>query len=508
LKTPLLARLNAALQLVLLACSSVALGAYLYVALSRLTYPFGLEWLEANNIIFIERIFQRLPLYLAPSYRFIPILYTPLYYYVSAAVAALTHQSLVSLRLVSILSSGLLFGLIYGLCRGRQLSRQASYLAVGLFAASYGVTGYWLDLGRVDTLFLALLLATFLLVRSRTPQDGISGVAAGLVLCADFFTKQQALIAFPFLLLYLLLERRWEKLLGFGLTFTATTLGLFWAANQASQGWLWFFTVLMPSAEPVSRELLASYWTRYFFPDFPWLLVLLVLSAIVIASQPRLKPIWMNLLQLLILMAPLMGISLLTLGREWGYLNGLLPAAIALAVTAAEAYHHLATGSYPNERVKVGLTALASLLIFMQFMSFRYDPRAQIPSAEQEAAGHKIIQLLENSPTPIFIPTAPYLLSMIGQPDHFQVVSLQDIVLAAENNPQVMQIYLEYKQAIEGPITDGSIRTAVLPNVNLYKKFFSPINNYSCQSLVFGGQALKPVTGAFNYPDIICIQEP
>jgi hypothetical protein len=206
-------------------------------------------------------------------------------------------------------------------------------------------------------------------------------------------------------------------------------------------------------------------------------------------------------------MAPLLGISLLTMGREWGYLNGLLPVAIALAVTAAEAYHFLVTWIDHDERVKAGLALLASILVIIQFVSLRYDPRIQVPSAEQKAAGYKIIQILQNSPAPVFIPTAPYLLSMIGQPDHFQVVSLQDIVLAAQNNPEVMKTYLEYRQAIEGPITDRSIRTAVLPNVNLYKKFFSSINNYTCQSLVFDGQALAPLTGSYNYPEIICVND-
>ena len=34
----------------------VAVGAYLFIALSRLAYPFALEWLEGNSLVEVHRI--------------------------------------------------------------------------------------------------------------------------------------------------------------------------------------------------------------------------------------------------------------------------------------------------------------------------------------------------------------------------------------------------------------------------------------------------------------------
>ncbi len=45
----------------------VAVGAYLYIALSRLTYPFALEWLEGNSLVEVHRILTGQPLYPAPA---------------------------------------------------------------------------------------------------------------------------------------------------------------------------------------------------------------------------------------------------------------------------------------------------------------------------------------------------------------------------------------------------------------------------------------------------------
>src|ERR1700744_3441486 len=88
----------------------VAIGAYLYIALSRLTYPFALEWLEGNSLVEVHRILAGQTLYPAPAAGYVPDGYPPLYFAVSAAAARVFGVSYLPLRLVSLLSSLSLFG--------------------------------------------------------------------------------------------------------------------------------------------------------------------------------------------------------------------------------------------------------------------------------------------------------------------------------------------------------------------------------------------------------------
>ena len=134
----------------------VAIGAYLFVALSRLTYPFALEWLEGNSLVEVHRILAGQPLYPAPTAGYVPDGYPPLYFAVSAAAARVLGVSYLPLRLVSLLSSLACFALLARLVQRETGSIAAGTGAAGLFAATYFATDTWFDVGRVDSLFLAL----------------------------------------------------------------------------------------------------------------------------------------------------------------------------------------------------------------------------------------------------------------------------------------------------------------------------------------------------------------
>ena len=95
-----------------------AISAYLFVALSRLTYPFPVEWLESNSLVEVHRILAGQPLYPAPTAAYVPDGYPPLYFAVSAAVASVFGVSYLPLRLVSLVSSLACFALLARLVHG------------------------------------------------------------------------------------------------------------------------------------------------------------------------------------------------------------------------------------------------------------------------------------------------------------------------------------------------------------------------------------------------------
>lgn len=88
-------------HIILIGCTIVVVTLFLFVALSRIRYPFAIEWVEGNTFLHVLRVLQGKPIYVAPSYDFIPMIYTPLYYYVSAPVAIATGNIMIAMRVVS-----------------------------------------------------------------------------------------------------------------------------------------------------------------------------------------------------------------------------------------------------------------------------------------------------------------------------------------------------------------------------------------------------------------------
>lgn len=492
----------------LVGLSIIAFCTYLYVAFSRIAYPFSLEWIESNTFLHVLRVLQNEPIYGPPSYDFIPMIYTPFYYYVVAAFTKLTGQIMLSMRLVSILASLLVFVMIYALCRVRQIPPLVSIGAVGLFAASYAVTGYWFDIGKMDTLFLALLLTGYLLTIAQTKRDNAAGVLAGFIVFLSFTTKQQALLAVPFLLFHLVLERRWAKTWWLGISFTASAIIFVVTMNVITKEWFWFYIYKVPSTFPISWEMVTHYfWTMYIVPKYPWLIMAILIAAIVLLARRNRADIFKHLTFLFTFFLPLSVMSVFSMAHQWGWLNNLLPMVAALSVIGAEAYQLVAPTVKPNHNkawIHMGLYSLVSALMIFQFIVLRYDFRTQIPTGATFESGYKILDTLRNSKSPVFIPTSPYLLYMIDQPTHFQASSMGDLHLANQLNPDIMEMSKKYQDRISEYILSKSIQTVILPNAKWYDEVFSVGNGYKCESLVTDHPPLITVTGAIRYLDRIC----
>src|SRR5258706_13386436 len=94
-----------------------AIAIYIFIAASRMAYPFTLEWIEANTFIHVVRVMQGQPLYVAPTFDFIPLIYTPLYFYVAAPLASLSGHVMLAMRLGLLVASFASRALIYALGR-------------------------------------------------------------------------------------------------------------------------------------------------------------------------------------------------------------------------------------------------------------------------------------------------------------------------------------------------------------------------------------------------------
>ena len=235
------------------AAALTQLARFLFISLSRIVFPFTLEWMEGGSFVQVSRILAGQSIYMRPSFEFIPQIYPPVYFYLSALVSTLLGNSFLSLRLVSILSTlGILY-LIFILVRQGSGSTLAGILASGLFCATYQLSGHWFDIARVDSLALALLLLSIYLLFKNKP---ITSLLGGIFLALSCFTKQTMLIVACVFAIYCILPPRRNNILFIGtalLSFAGGTLLLDWL----HEGWYTYYIFYLPGRHRIISNITA-----------------------------------------------------------------------------------------------------------------------------------------------------------------------------------------------------------------------------------------------------------
>lgn len=235
-------------------CVTCAVGACAWVMLSRLLYPFDLEWMTGSELDHIERIQRGLPVYTAPTSDWIPFLYPPFYYYVSNYLDHLVHDLRLSARLVSLSATFAQAYLIWRSCRRFGASKYWSYVALGAFCAAYPFVEYWYDIERPDSLFTAvLLLALCVLEEWKTIWGAVIG---GLILGFAFFVKQPALIFAVAAAVGFLITGKLRHAIGLAIATGVVVFGGVHYFNARTDGWFSFYVLQMPRAHGISISLL------------------------------------------------------------------------------------------------------------------------------------------------------------------------------------------------------------------------------------------------------------
>ncbi len=79
-------------------------GAFLFTAGGRLFYPYQLEWMEGETLIYLARIWENKAFYVSPALEWTPFLYNFLYFYACYVLDFLINDGFIAARMVSILS--------------------------------------------------------------------------------------------------------------------------------------------------------------------------------------------------------------------------------------------------------------------------------------------------------------------------------------------------------------------------------------------------------------------
>jgi len=385
----------------------------------RVGHPYLLEWQEGAMVDQARRILDGHALYVAPSLEFVPQLYAPLYFYVSAAATALLGEGFVPLRVVSIASTVGCLVLAAAFVRRETGDRGPALLAAGFFAATYPLSAAFLDVARVDALFLLFIVAAVYLLGGRVTVG--RAVGAALCLWLGFLTKQQALLFAVPMVLYVLLAQGLRPALALALPFgvlAAATTQLF---DRLTDGWYVFYLFTVPGGHEIFWPMLLGFW---------WMDLLRPLAPACGVALAWLVVLWRGgpaergrLLFWLLFLGGAVGISWGSRMHWGGATNVVLPAYLAIALVWGVALARWTRAPTPP-RVRAGVAALA----VVQLLWLVHDPRPLVPTEADRRAGDAFVRALGGLEGEVLATWHGYLPRLAGKRVYAHRSSLHDVM--------------------------------------------------------------------------------
>jgi hypothetical protein len=456
--------------LVLLASGMIAFFAI--ASLRRLTYPFPLDQIEGSLALEVARVANGLPLYLSPNFHFIPYMYPPAYFYVCGWVAKLLGIGLLPMRLVSILSTIGCFVLIALLVFLETRNRLAALVGAGLYASAYPVCLYWFDVGRVDSLYVFLVLLA--LVATRWLHPVFAALAWTLAALA------KSIIPVAVVALCLDWKRPRRVLVGLG-TFLLASLGSTAWLDHATHGWFHYYVFTVPSASVSFHPHLALGLLEPFSVALVVVVGALLLTGVHWGSPGARFYLWVG--GVLVLLGWFLAC------HAGSCVNVAMPAyallAVAFGIALARLIHWL--HGLPAAQSQAGLTLLL-LAACAQFVCHGRPNLPPIPSPAVRASQQQFEDWLRSVPGDVFVVAHPYDSVMVGKPGHpdeFETVDVMSPARSAINVPLLHEIHQAIQEEeLEAIVIDHP------PQVEVIRDFWLPadwLQHYPIVGIVPGG---------------------
>ena len=444
-----------ALWLLPIAPALAQLGLLLYAMLSRVGYPYDLEWMEGGLLGHAARLSEHQGIYVEPSLDFIPYLYTPLYPALIALLSSLFGISYTVGRVISVLSLVALLGFAVGaISRERETHRAAAWtgaaLACGLIAATYPWVEGWYDLVRADSLFVAMIVGGLLALRAWARVPGLAGRrrigTAAAILALSFFCKQTGVF-------YVaaggaaLLVLNWRRLPLYCGVAGVVGLGGTWLFNRASDGWFWTYAFEIHQAHDFSRDRFVESFGHILW-RFPVMTVTIAAGLLAVAAAARALGRRSPGSGALLYWSPLFALSVLVgaigWGTEFAHFNAFIPAMVTGAISAGAAVPALAGAATALPRQTAWTASAAGLLagiaLGAQLLTAWWQPDRFVPGDRDRAAGDALIEHLRTVEGDVFMPYHPWYPVLAGKPLHTHRMGLIDV-------SQGKRMTLEQRQA-------------------------------------------------------------
>jgi 4-amino-4-deoxy-L-arabinose transferase-like glycosyltransferase len=412
-QTPLKDRWSLRGLVVLIALAFI--GLYLLTALPRIFYPYDLDFIEDSLLMQSLRVANGLPIFVPPSVDFVPHLYMPLYSWLGGLLIKIFGVGYAPLRLLSFAATIASAVMIYLIVRRESGQRWIAFVCAGLFLGGYRISGFWYELVRVDSLFVALSLGGCAL-GIYAGRSNRRLMLAAIVLTLAFFTKQTSLLFGVALAFYLLITigRRVWLFIG---AYAIFVFGSLVVINALTDGWFIYHTFAIAASDPIEGGRIINYLQFELFG----VMALLSVMAIIVGglSWHRLRLQALRNRPWLIVIGAAAIISGVGRASAGGNVNNLMIVYAFLCLSPALLWRE--TESRGRSKT---WSRLIPIGLVLQFMLGVYNPLRYIPTSEMRQAGDRLIQRIAAIDGEVYVAMHPYYAWLAGKQPSAQLATI------------------------------------------------------------------------------------
>lgn len=394
---------------------------FIFIAISRISYPYGLEGMEGTHLIEVHRILNNQPIYTAPSLEYVPMIYPPLYFYLAALISKIFGFGFFPLRLLSLVATaGCVILIIFFVFRENRNSF-AAVISSGLFMATYDLSNSWFDLARIDMLFVFFLFLGIVILRYSKRQKGF--IASGIVFTLCMLTKQTAIAFILPIFIYSFFSITFKNNLIMTGTFLISLITIYSVLNVTSDGWFAYYLFALPKNHNISLYSLLTFWLNDILRPIG---IAFIINLFYLMYQPK-KLVWNKDLFFFVLFISFLVGSWLARSNIGGAGNTLIPAYLLISILFGLGIDRMMSLiDLIIEKQRISLHAYIFCIIFFQLILLFYNPFSLIPTENHKSSADQIIKIIKESPGEVLIPSHNYLALISDKKPYFNTFAFYE----------------------------------------------------------------------------------
>jgi hypothetical protein len=335
---------------------------------------------------------------------------------VSAQLSRLIGIGFLAPRLVSFASICGIFVLIAAIIRRSGGDWIGALAGAALFAGTYEATERWFHLARVDSLFLALLLAAVFVLQFGVGRS--SAIAGGVLLFLACLTKQTTLLAVVPLLGVAAIGAPRRPLIA-AAVFAALVGAISVWMNVRTGGWWIYFLYRLPQMHPAAVHGSRWFWRYDMIPVLPAALAVTAVWLATSLTSWRLENRWIAAL-----CAAGIAASWSARLHSGGAANSLMPAYAALAVAMP-----IGVAAF---RSRPGLHLAGATLLAVQLALLLYTWTGRAPTAGDRDAGTRYLNFLRGIDGEVVIWHQRFVPTLAGKRSWGLEMAAEDVIRSGD----------------------------------------------------------------------------
>lgn len=369
----------------------------------RAFYPFELEWMEGDMLCAAIRLTEGKAIYIDPAGDFVPFLYPPFYYWLISLFIPLFGPHFWIGRLISIASFFAICFFIYRIVYRLTADRLISSISLLLLPASYKLTGYWFDVVRTDSLYLALSLGGLYFLDKNIKKAGFWISAVFFIIA--FFSKQTSVFFITAAILILWQEEH-RRAFYFSFLLMAIIGVVLFMLQFSSNGWYWFY--IFKAGTRQKTDLIRGFGEGlvYILRHLPIVCGVILYSFFRKTNKIKNTGRWF-----LVFMFAFIAMAL-PYGKAGGYINNFYPVIVCLCILFGISLRQIL--EY-KKKSHYFFRNLIWVILILQTPFFVYNPTRYIPKESDVKAGENFIEEVSMINGEVYIPEHGFYGVMAGK---------------------------------------------------------------------------------------------